>query len=60
MKKDLSYFDSFVTSEEWIKSSLRKGLVKKSREFYIIKSVNRLTDGRYFIELEKEFKLESL
>lgn len=56
----LPYTDSFVTSEEWVKKSLRKGLRKRSRDFYFIKSVNRLNDGRYFIELEKEFKLEEL
>ncbi len=55
--KELSYHDNFVTSERWVLDTLRKGLVKKSREFYVIKSVNRLDDGRYFIELEKEFKI---
>jgi hypothetical protein len=53
---EMPYTDSFITSEEWIKDCLRKGLKKKSREFYIVKSVNRLDDGHYLIELEKEFK----
>ncbi len=55
--KELPYTDSFKTTEVWIKETLRKGLTKKFREFYFIKSVNRLNDGNYFIELEKEFEL---
>lgn len=54
---ELPYTDSFTTSEAWVKETLRKGLKKKSREFYVIESVNRLADGRYFIELKKEFKI---
>ena len=56
-KKEFPYTDSFITSERWIKDSLRKGLTKKSRDFYIISGVSRLSDGRYLIELEKEFKI---
>lgn len=56
-KKELPYTDNFVASEEWVKESLRKGLVKRSREFYSVKSVDRLVSGKYFIELEKAFNI---
>lgn len=55
--EELPYTDTFITSEEWIRTTLRKGLRKRSREFYYVKSVNRLNDGRYFIELEKSWNI---
>lgn len=60
MKKQpegLPYTTHFVASEEWVKKTLRKGLVKRSREYYFVKSVDQLANGRWFIELEKEFKI---
>lgn len=56
-KKELPYTDHFIATEDWVKKTLRKGLKKRSREFYIVTSVNRLNNGEYFIKLEKEFKL---
>lgn len=56
-KPELPYTTHFVTDEEWVKKTLRKGLVKRSREFYIVKSVDQLANGRFFIELEEEFKI---
>ncbi len=56
-KETLPYLDNFVVSEKWIRDILRKGLKKKSREFYIIKSFSKIKGNRYYIELEKEFKL---
>lgn len=56
-KPQLPYYDEFVTSEEWVRKTLRKGLNKKSRDFYYIKNVDRLSDGKYLIRLEKEFKI---
>lgn len=55
--KELPYYQNFITTEEWVRKTLRKGLVKKSREFYIVKSVDRLQDGKYLIQLEQEFKV---
>ena len=56
-KKELPYTTHFVATDQWVRDSLRKGLKKSSREFYFVKSVCLIADNRYFIELEKEFKL---
>lgn len=55
--EELPYTTHFVATEQQVKDSLRKGLKKKSREFYVVTSVDRLANGKYFVELEKEFKI---
>lgn len=57
LTETLPYSDNFVASERWVRDTLRKGLKRKSREFYIIKSFSKIEGNRYYIELKKEFKL---
>ena len=56
-KIELPFRDNFIIDGSWIRKNLRKGLTKKSREFYYVRTVNKLDDDRWLIELEKEYRI---
>lgn len=60
MKKtmnELPFSTAEIAGEGWILNTLRKGLKKKFRDFYVVKSVDSLSDGKYLLRLEKELKI---
>lgn len=54
-EKILPPINKFIVSEQWVKTIIRKGLRKKSRDFYFVTNIDRLSDGKYLIRLEKDY-----
>ena len=54
---ELKVDNYIIASEQWVKNSIRKGLSKKFRDFYVVNSVNRLNNGEYYIKLIKGVKI---
>lgn len=57
MKDELPYYDQFIMTDQHVRELIRKGLKKKSREYYFVKAIDKLGDGKYLIRLEQDFKM---
>ena len=56
-KEEFKYVDNFIASEDWVKGAVRGALKKASRDFFYVKNLSKISENRYLVELQKEFKI---